>query len=217
MPRAIVVTGVGSQYPDEVVQHLESEGYDVEVYRYYDLNLPSSGSLNSDDLVWGHSAGGTRVQTQYQGSKAEVVSYGAPTRLGGGRVKHVSNSWDPVTWLSGNIPSFSKRGLDAHNFTTYLDNSISQSQGDPNIAGSKRGGKYRRKRYPGEGPEDYARRLSGKSQYMRNQQQRYDKLMTDRKRGGTGGVHGSYFQTHVSSQTRARMARVGGGRRRGGN
>ncbi len=119
MPRAIVVTGVGSNHPGEIIADLETKGYDVEVYRYYDRDLPSSDGLTSDDLVIGHSAGGTRVQHTYRGSDAEVISMGAPTRLGGSGVRHVTNFFDPIGWISSNIPSFARPGFGAHNFTTY--------------------------------------------------------------------------------------------------
>lgn len=220
MPLAIIVTGFGSNYPSDQVADLEAKGYDVEVYSYYSTDLPDSNSLSSGDMVIGHSLGGTRVQSAYSGSDAQVYSFGSPTKFGGSNVNHISNSWDVISWLSGNIPSFSKFGRGAHSLDTYYKNEFGDSSDQevgtiasrypPRTRKSRYGGGARARYYRGRKETarmGAARRGSGsryggaaRARYIRGQ--RETKRQVESKRGGGnrrnqwGGPRGSFVDEY---------------------
>lgn len=111
---ALVITGVGNNYPNYIVSRLVALGYRVSVKSYAQL----SRYEGDYDLVVGHSAGAARAVDQYGGSDTRVIALGSPHRPKYDNVGYYQNAADPVGFLAMVLDPFSDNSGGFVSFTT---------------------------------------------------------------------------------------------------
>ncbi len=113
-PKALVISGLGDNRPNQIISDIEEMGYQVEYITYHDPDF----SYEDLSLVVGHSAGAARAVTQYAGTDIPVFALSSPARSGVFRddsnVVYSQNAVDPVgivgSLLSGDFNPFNNQG-----------------------------------------------------------------------------------------------------------